>query len=128
MKIEKVHSDSRGSIYSITGEPIKLEEYSLLETKANIMRGGCLHKKHSETIVVLEGEISYFYRLPNEVEINEISMRAGDSYTIPPNSPHYMLSLTDSIVMEFGADIDEKKVKHDEFRKVVMEHNQSVQS
>ena len=75
MKIEKVHSDSRGSIYSITGEPIKLEEYSLLETKANIMRGGCLHKKHSETIVVLEGEISYFYRLPNEVEINEISMK-----------------------------------------------------
>ena len=119
MELTEIHKDKRGSIYSLTGSPISLPEYSLMETKAGLCRGGCIHRKHSEHLVVLEGEIVYYYRLPGKKKLSEKKMSIGDSITIPPSTPHYVYSITNSVIMEFGVDIDEKKEKYAEFRKIV---------
>lgn len=124
MKLETVQTDERGGIYSITGEEIESPEYAILKSKKNMARGGCIHANHSENLVVLEGRILYFSSLtPNGVLLTK-----GDSYFLPPNVPHYYISLTDSIVMEWGCPPEEKKVKHKEYRAIVESHNASLKS
>ena len=46
-------------------------------------------------------------------------MSKGMSTLIPKSMPHYFVSNTDSIVAEWGATPDEKKVKCPEFRKLI---------
>lgn len=124
MEINKIHEDHRGSIHSITGLPLKFEEVSFLETKAGLARGGCIHRKNSEHLCVIQGEIEYVYQLPDDEDPYYLRMSVGDAITIPPNTPHYMISVTDSIIAEWGCEIEEKKEKHLEFRKIVLDHNE----
>lgn len=123
MKIDKIHSDDRGFIFAITGEPLTLPEVSFLSTKAGIARGGCIHYKNTEHLCVIEGTIEYYLRLANETETRKVVLTAGQSVSIPPATPHYLISISDSVVMEWGCEISEKKDKHEEFRKIVMEIN-----
>lgn len=120
MKLNKIHADKRGEIYTITGEILKNPEITMLYTKAGISRGGCIHPQSIETLIVIEGEIEYVWGEHKEI------MKSGDSITIPNNTPHYLTSITDSVVIEFGPSIEEKQIKHEEFRKKVEELNKNA--
>lgn len=126
MELNKIHEDKRGAIFSVTGKIMVHEEVSFLQTNMGFARGGCIHRIHAEHLTVIEGHIDYYYRLPNENDIFVERMKAGESITIPPNTPHYMISITDSIIAEWGCQVEEKQEKHEEFRKIVMAHNEDL--
>jgi quercetin dioxygenase-like cupin family protein len=69
---------------------------------------------------VLTGEIEFIYG----VEENSIVLSAGESFTISPNTPHYFISNLDSVVMEWGPQMDEKNQRHLQFRAKVDAINQ----
>lgn len=126
MNLNKIHEDNRGSIHAITGDPLVHPEVSFLHTKTGLARGGCIHRKNFEHLVVIEGMVEYYYRLPEETEIKCAVLITGQSITIPPNTPHYMISFSDSIIAEWGCEVEEKQEKHEEFRKIVLNHNERL--
>lgn len=127
MEIKKIHEDDRGSIFSITGPELNgIPELSILKTNAGYCRGGCVHRKSFEHLVVLKGQIDYHYKLPVEMEERIQPLYEGQQITIAPNTTHYIDSINDSIIMEFGPHPDEKKEKDPQFRKIVDEHNKSI--
>ena len=119
MKIDNIHSDDRGFIKAITGELKSCPEIAIMKTSAGKCRGGCIHRKSKEHLCVIEGVINYVYG----DEQTHVMLKPGQSITIEPNTPHYFLSLTDSIIIEWGAQLEEKQEKHEAFRKIVMEIN-----
>ena len=116
MKLNKIHSDKRGDIYTLT-ELLVFPEITLFKTNKGMARGGCIHNINREFVCVLEGNIRY--TTPRQ----SVELEAGDTYRINSNTPHYFESLTDSLVVEWGATPEEKAVKHPEFRKIVEEIN-----
>ncbi len=117
LSLEKIHEDQRGEIYLIKGDLKEHQEITMFTTKKDFARGGCIHRINNEFNTVLEGEIRYFIGDKNLV------MKKGDSVVIPKNSPHYFISLTDSLVQEWGCTPEEKIEKHKEFRAIVDEIN-----
>ena len=122
MKIEKVHFDKRGETHSLTSDLLHFPEVAIFHTKNGIARGGCWHPKSNEYLVVLEGEIEYVYG----DDMQKITLMTGDSFVISPKTPHYFLSLTDSLVAEWGPGLDEKKDHHPYFRSIVNALNTNV--
>ena len=124
MKIEKVHSDSRGETHSLTSELLtNCEEVAYFYTRKGISRGGCIHPSSREHLCVINGEIQYVYG----DDMQKITLYEGDSFTIEANVPHYFTSITDSLVMEWGCPLSDKKTHHPYFRSVVEALN-NVQS
>lgn len=134
MKLDHIFSDNRGSIHAITEGLYQYPEVAILQTKAGLARGGCIHDDSTEYLTVLEGKIIYVYggkpenSNSNTITINQeghnlIYMNVGDSIAIKPKTPHYFISVTDSTVCEWGANPEEKKAKHEKFRAIVMEYN-----
>ena len=119
LNFSKIHSDSRGSISSLLGNLGPYPEVTIFETKKGYARGGCIHSISSEHICVLVGEICFVYGDNKESKL----MKAGETLTIPPKTPHSFIALEDSVVMEWGPQMIEKKEKHLEFRAVVDEIN-----
>ena len=121
LEIKKVNEDERGSIYSITGDEIKPHhELVLLCTKKGYARGGCIHYKNAEYIVIIEGKVDYHIRRA------EIWMKKGDTEYIPATAPHYLVSKTDSIVMEWGPEPNEKDTKDSVMREYVNKINRKA--
>ena len=116
MKFSKIHKDDRGSI-SLLHEDMKLDEVTVFETNAGYARGGCVHNINDEYVTVIEGDVIYV----TDGLVEYMSM--GDNLTVHAGMPHYFISVTDSIVMEWGATPKEKKEKHTEYRRVVDEFN-----
>lgn len=112
LNLEQIHKDERGEINLLKGM-MQYPEITLFTTKKGFARGGCIHKINTEFNVVLEGEIKYL------IGQKEILMKAGDTAIIPKNTPHYFISLTDSLVAEWGCNPEEKVEKHKEFREMV---------
>ena len=54
-----VHSDDRGAIYSIVNETCN--NVSIIETTAGSIRSNHYHKKDWHYMLVLEGNLEYFY-------------------------------------------------------------------
>lgn len=119
MKINNIHSDNRGFIKALTGDLQTCPEIAIMKTNAGCARGGCIHRKNKEHLCVLEGSIEYVYGDENV----HVMLQQGQSITIEPNTPHFFLSLSDSLVAEWGATLEEKQEKHTAFRKIVMEIN-----
>ena len=119
MKLTKIHEDDRGTISLLT-EDMKWDEVTIFHTKAGRARGGCIHNINDEFNSIIEGEIIY------KVGKQTYHLKTGDSCFIPAGKPHYFMSITDSIVLEWGATPAEKKEKHKEFRLVVDQINQTV--
>ena len=113
LKLSKLHEDKRGEIYLITGDLKEHEEITLFTTRKGYARGGCIHNINDEYWTILEGSVRYWVG----DKIKDYS--TGDSLVIPKATPHYFLSLTDSLVTEFGATPAEKKEKYEPFRKIV---------
>lgn len=120
LKLHKIHEDKRGEIYIVTGDSLKDDEVTLFITKRGFARGGCIHKKNDEYCVVLEGYVEYI--LKRETKF----LRKGETLLIPKNTPHYFIALTDCLVAEWGATLEEKKERDEEFRKRVDEINEEI--
>ena len=119
MQLNNIHSDNRGSIDALVGtELTTCPEVTVFRTKQGYARGGCIHPESWEHLVVVEGTIIYIYKVGDSIFSK--NLKAGESFSIAPNVPHYFTSITDSIVMEWGPKITEKQGKHEEFRKIVM--------
>lgn len=124
MNLTKIHEDCRGSIHSLTGD-MNLPEVAIMKTVAGLARGGCIHRESCEYLCVIEGKITYHYTLPGGSEVSRV-MGPGEVICIPPMTPHYMVSDTDSIIMEWGCFPHEKQEKHPEMRRMVVEHNSHI--
>lgn len=122
MELKTIHTDDRGSISALTGELVTVPEVTVFHTKAGYARGGCIHMQSKEHLVVIEGMIEYIYMDPWG-GISRRVLLSGNSITIQPATPHYCISMTDSILMEWGPTLEEKKGKHAEFRAIVDEIN-----
>jgi hypothetical protein len=123
LKLKKVHTDDRGFIYTLKSPMLTCEEITILLTKAGYARGGCIHRLHDETCVVIEGTITYFSLSPEYKDFSFTIMHAGSSRVTSKGSPHYFVSDTDSVVMEFGANSDEKDNKYYYFKEIVDDLN-----
>jgi len=116
MKLDNIHEDARGFIKTITGGFETCPELTIMKTNAGFARGGCIHDKSREHLVVIEGSIKYFWGMDSG---SHKILRAGQGITIDPNTPHFFLSLTDSIVAEWGPQIEEKQGKYKPMRDLV---------
>ena len=112
MELKTIHKDKRGSISLVTGLR-EFKEMTIFKTNKGYARGGCIHNKHNEYTTVIEGEVEY------HIGNNTYILIDGDSTKIPVGTPHYFVSLTDSVVLEWGADPEEKEEKHKETREIV---------
>ena len=54
-----IHKDNRGSIFSVVNQPCN--NVSIIETNSNSIRSNHYHKKDWHYMLVLEGELDYFY-------------------------------------------------------------------
>lgn len=126
MQLNNIHSDNRGTIDALVGsELVTCPEVTIFRTRKGHARGGCIHPESVEHLCVIEGFIIYVYENADGIQYK--NLYAGNSFTISPNIPHYFISITDSIVAEWGPQISEKQGKHEGFRKIVMEINSRVQ-
>ena len=119
LKLKKVHQDERGEVYILEGDLREHKEITILLTKQGFSRGGCIHRINNEFDVILEGNIRYF------IGEESILVKKGNSVKIPVNIPHYFISLTDSIVIEWGCDPKEKIEKYSPFRNIVNNINKN---
>jgi len=114
MELKKIHSDQRGTIYSLQGDPLTFEEISIIHTNSGFARGACYHPENQEHLTVAEGLILYIW------SDNQKIMKEGESITIPAKTPHMLISLTNSIVLEWGTLLSEKGGEKDpEMKKLV---------
>ena len=118
MKLAKIHKDKRGEIWILLKDN---KEHTFLITNKGYARGGCIHRKSKEYVVVLEGTVEYHIR---GKRIKTYSK--GESLSINKNTPHYFISKEDSIVLEWGATPEEKKERHKQWRKTVDKINESL--
>lgn len=107
--------DSRGKVWSFMIGDI---EYILFYTKKGYMRGGDYHSAKQYN-TVLQGKILFITKklgmeFPNTYE-------DGQSVTTEKNIPHYMLSLTDSWMLEWHQLPKTRKI-YEPFRKIVEEN------
>lgn len=119
MKLDNIHEDDRGFIKALTGDLKTFPEIAIMKTNAGFARGGCIHHKSKEHLCVIEGTIKYVYGNDEK----HVMLSPGQTITIEPSTPHFFLSITDSIVAEWGPQLEEKQDKHEAFRKIVMEIN-----
>lgn len=113
MNLELIHEDFRGRINRLVEGFKSFSEVTIFETKAGFCRGGCIHRLSDESVTVLEGEIVYV------TPEGYFTLGRGENFQIPKNTPHYFLSKTDSVVLEWGPKEEEKKEKHADFRQIV---------
>ncbi len=122
LKLKRVHKDKRGEIYvlSVVGK-----ELTFLITKKGYARGGCVHKINHENVFVLSGKIKYVIKgvHKNNNIYKQICDEGARAETFK-GTPHYFVSLTDSIVMEWGATKAEKDKKYKPFRDIVNKINE----
>jgi len=118
MKLREIHTDDRGTISLLENDLVNYPEVTIFKTNKGYARGGCIHNISDEYCTVIEGHVEYW------IGDDMLDMSDGDSMKIPKGTPHYFVSVTDSIVLEWGATVEEKQNKHVEFRKIVDKINQ----
>jgi mannose-6-phosphate isomerase-like protein (cupin superfamily) len=101
----------------VKGSLLAYPEVTIFHTKAGMARGGCVHNLSDEYTCVINGIVEY------RVGESTFLLQDGDSMVIPRGMPHYLFSISDSVVLEWGATEEEKKEKHPEFRAMVDEIN-----
>jgi mannose-6-phosphate isomerase-like protein (cupin superfamily) len=122
MELKQINKDKHGFINLLLGDEIlNYPEITIFKTEAGMSRGGCFHEFSREHLVVIEGAIRYVYEENGEEK--HIVLADGQMITIPPATPHYFISLTDSIVIEWGPTLEEKQAKHEKYRKIVLDIN-----
>lgn len=113
LKLKEINQDDRGYINILEGDELGCEEVNISFTKKGYARGGCVHNKNDEYLLVISGEINLIcgealYQLDDGCIVN-----------ITKKTPHYYVATKTSLVMEWGATKEEKKEKFKEFREIV---------
>lgn len=118
MELKKIHEDERGFIYIVKDLLEGNKEFSFLEIKRGYARGGCMHSKN-ENFVVIKGKIRVI------CGDKELEAHQGDSGTFPAYQPHAFIALEDSIVSEWGITTKEKEEdkKDPKLKKIVEKYN-----
>ena len=120
MELKKIHEDKRGFIYLVKDLLEDDKEFTFMEIKNGFARGGCLHSK-DENFVVIKGKVRV-------VSGNrEWITNQGESGKFPAGEPHAFIALEDSIVSEWGITTEEKEadIKDPKLRSVVDEANRN---
>jgi len=117
MELKTIQLDMRGSINVLVGELRKFHEVTVFVTNQDFSRGGCIHPNSDEWCCLIEGSVSYV--IGSETKI----MNAGDVVCIPKNTPHYFKSLTHSVMLEWGATVEEKQMRDPDMRVLVESMN-----
>lgn len=125
LDIKRVNQDKRGEIYVISGDSLPFPELTLLITKQGFARGGCVHENHDEHTIILDGEVTYFKkgRAPSSLKADETQFSGTFN---PKGVPHYMVSLTNSVVLEWGAPAEEKGKHYKPYRDIVERINKEA--
>lgn len=113
LKLNQIHKDKRGKIYLLKGDLKEHREITVFSTKKGFARGGCIHEFNGEINTVLEGKIRY------TIGTKKVLLKKGQSIKIPKKTPHYFIALADSLVVEWGANPEEKIKKYKPFREIV---------
>lgn len=101
------HSDDRGLldvIFSDARFKSKAGSVAIVTSKAGTQRANHLHHKDSHLCYVVNGEIEYFERAPNDPDalINRIVVKAGQSFFTPPKVEHTMFFPVDTVFVTIG--------------------------
>lgn len=72
----------------------------ILHIKAGHALSVQYHEKKDETVHLLTGEMTYWVQLPDDTELRDQQLVAGQSFRITPGTIHYMEAITDCDVME----------------------------
>ena len=113
MNLIKIHEDKRGYVYTIEDEHLGYPEMTFFFTRKGFARGGCIHTEHDEHFSVVSGDLLFYCG----DDIQRLS--SGMSYLTPKNTPHYLIAKEDCMVIEWGANKEEKGVKDPKFREIV---------
>jgi quercetin dioxygenase-like cupin family protein len=58
------------------------------------------HKEKDETVYLLSGRMTYWVKLPDRDELQDMKLQTGESFRIAPGTVHYMQAITDCDVLE----------------------------
>jgi mannose-6-phosphate isomerase-like protein (cupin superfamily) len=119
-KLDQVHKDQRGEIYALKKGLKDNKEIAFLRTNKGFARGGCIHRINDEFSVILEGKVHYF------IGDNELVVGEGELIKIPRNTPHCFISLTDSLIAEWGCLLEEKVEKYKPLKDMVDKINKNL--
>jgi len=119
LRYKEIQKDERGEISVLYDtDDGGQKEITILKTNKGFARGGCIHRLNNELSIVIKGKIRFIgAKLKSEVYIED------DMIWIDKGTPHYFVALEDSITIEWGATLDEKKEKDKKMRKIVDEIN-----
>jgi mannose-6-phosphate isomerase-like protein (cupin superfamily) len=120
MKLVEIHKDKRGYTHTIEDTNLGCPEITLFYTKKGYARGGCVHRYTDEWFSVISGEVNLVY---GDILVR---METGMTVGIPKGIPHYFVSKTDSVILEWGCSPEEKKEKNETFRNIVNQINDSA--
>ena len=85
IKLDKPHTDDRGSIQSLVNLPMK--NISLISSKKGTVRSNHYHLTDWHYMYVLKGSFQYYYRPSNSGEkLQCIMVRAGEMIFTPDSS------------------------------------------
>jgi len=78
------------------------EQYvgKILHIKAGHALSVQYHNVKDETVHLLTGELIYWVRLGDGDDLQDMKLRAGESFRITPGTVHYMQAVTDCDVLE----------------------------
>ena len=78
------------------------EQYvgKILHIKAGHALSVQYHEVKDETVHLLTGELIYWVRLGEGEDLQDMKLRAGESFRITPGTVHYMQAVTDCDVLE----------------------------
>jgi mannose-6-phosphate isomerase len=72
----------------------------ILHIKAGHALSVQYHNVKDETVHLLAGELIYWVRLGDGEDLQDMKLRAGESFRITPGTVHYMQAVTDCDVLE----------------------------
>jgi len=102
--------DSRGAVWSFR---VESEEFILSYTKIGKARAGEEHETSQDNLVLL-GSACFLLSKPEDTIVG----KKGEIVSIPPNTKHLMIALSDCLIIEHLESPKSKKF-FDPYRKVV---------
>ena len=111
-----VHKDKRGCLYVLTYDE---QEVLVVTTKTGFSRGGDLHDDIQYNIV-LDGKLEWRW-LYDGKEVKKI-FRKNDIIKTNPNTPHMMVALVPTLMMEFHSEGCPRR-RCEDYRPIVDEIN-----
>lgn len=110
-EMKKIFEDKRGEMYAIPLTDNK--DILIYTTNKGYARGGGYHMRDDEFFIVIKGTVNFL------IGERWATYREGGSGVVPKNYPHMMIAEEDCIMMEWGADREDKNHYHNDYRKHV---------